>query len=191
MLGCRRKDLITFFFYIHSSKNLKNILKKKKNACQVDVLIDLKISLSPKTCRSSHCDMTPILTHHYRTQSLYSQLNQMTLPSLPDPTVYNLKVPTFYSINLFRHQKSESGPGNWQQHSLFIMGKKWNEKGQWGKNLWKNDWNTGERARNIQQLMKNHEDFCVVRLKKTSGFFPIFWSKTWSSPDLPLFRWKT
>ena len=134
---------------------------------------DLKISLSPKTCRSSHCDMTPILTHHYRTQSLYSQLNQMTLPSLPDPTVYNLKVPTFYSINLFRHQKSESGPGNWQQHSLFIMGKKWNEKGQWGKNLWKNDWNTGERARNIQQLMKNHEDFCVVRLKKTSGFFPI------------------
>ena len=108
MLGCRRKDLITFYFCRHSSRNLKNIRKKKKCACQVDVLIDLKISLSPKTCRSSHWDLTPIPTQHYRTQSLYSQLNQMTLPSLPDTTVYNLKIPTFYSINLFRHQKSLS-----------------------------------------------------------------------------------
>ena len=107
MLGCRRKDLITFYFCRHSSRNLKNILKKNC-ACQVDVLIDLKISLSPKTCRSSHWDLTPIPIHHYRTQSLYSQLNQMTLPSLPDTTVYNLKIPTFYSINLFRHQKSLS-----------------------------------------------------------------------------------
>lgn len=32
----------------------------------------------------------------------------MTLLSLPDPTAYNLKIHTFYSIQLFRHQKSPS-----------------------------------------------------------------------------------
>jgi len=47
MLGCRRKDLITFFFCIHSSRNLKNILKKKC-ACQVDVLMILKYPSPPK-----------------------------------------------------------------------------------------------------------------------------------------------
>ena len=109
MLRCRRADLITFFFFCrHSSRNLKNILKKKKKVHVKLFSLILKHPSPPKLAEALTVIWPQFWLTHYRTESLYSQLNQMTLLSLPDPTAYNLKIHTFYSIKLFRHQKSPS-----------------------------------------------------------------------------------
>lgn len=131
----------------------------KKYTCEINALICPKISLCPQTHRCFHCDLPPILAQHYWVESLHSQLNQMTLLSLLQPTAHSLKIHTFYRHKLFTYQKCV-GLGQETGNNTVHCG--W---GPVGWNVCKNDQSIGKRTRNIQQVMRKHEDFHVEKHK--------------------------